>query len=54
MTEEECVKELLRVAGAIAKTKSPKLTTDYGKHMTRLTKELAAHRRSVRAKSGQR
>lgn len=44
MTEEELKKEMLRVAEAIAKTKSPKLTADYGKHMTKIVKELTALR----------
>lgn len=46
MTAEELhIAELRRTLDAIAKTKSPRLTVDYGKHITRQLKELAEYRK---------
>lgn len=54
MTPEELhIAEIKRTVQAIEKTKSHKLTSDYGKHLARLTKELAEYRK-LRARSNAR
>ena len=54
MTAEEIhIAEMRRTMDAIEKTKSAKLTVDYGKHMTRLLKELAEYRKWQARKKGQ-